>query len=191
MIRDLVMLGIGAVVGGTVSYLYLKGQFNEAVEKEVKESRDFARMKIAEFHQRAEIAEMALEKLETAVYEEADDEVETDTDDTDVNPYDESLDEYHGGFTGPSDDRRDIHFITRDQFNDPEPPYRKETLLHYHFDEILATDDDELIDDPVALVGDCIDHMVADGPWQDCYIRNNALSVDYNVVNMLANFPTD
>lgn len=190
MVRDLIMLGIGAAIGGTVSYLYLKGQFNEAVEKEAKASRDFARMKIAEFHQRAEIAEMALEKMEAVVFEEPDEEVEDEEMDTDVNPYEESMEEY-GRFTGPSDDRRDIHFITRDEFNEPEPPYRKETLLHYHFDKILATDNEELIDDPVSLVGDCIDHMEADGPWQDCYIRNNSLSIDYNVVNILGSFPSE
>lgn len=183
IIREALVFSAGALIGGFVSYNILKKRFNEELQEETRETREYARNRIAEYKQRAEIAEEVFEKLQAVEVEEEEE----------INP-EEAIDEYDpSSVLSPPEDTPEVpYLIDEDTYNDHIPYNTKEVLLYYSLSGTLATDTDEQIDDPRQCVGDVLEDIVAAGtPWKVFYVRNPLTSHDYEVNNLLARFEPD
>lgn len=65
----------------------------------------------------------------------------------------------------------------------------KVTLYYYIEDDILATEEEEMIDDRERLVGDCLTkYGFVDNDEKTIYVRNTALSTDYEIVKVWSAF---
>lgn len=66
--------------------------------------------------------------------------------------------------------------------------YRKETLHYYVSDDILTTDEDEVLN-PYDCVGNCIEKSGFSGDENDLlYVRNDILMVDYEIEKVYSTF---
>lgn len=81
----------------------------------------------------------------------------------------------------------DPFIIDEDDFADENNHYDKETLYWYDNDEILATEGDEVIENPLATIGNFID--LFDDPGRECFfVRNPRLATDYTVIRLEESF---
>lgn len=73
--------------------------------------------------------------------------------------------------------------IIREEFNAPEFEYiPKSTLYFYKEDQVLATEDDQVILDPPLLIGNALDYEnFRNNEELVIYVRNHRLGIDYQV----------
>ena len=78
---------------------------------------------------------------------------------------------------------KDPFLIEEDDFASEEGHYDKETLYWYDKDEVLATEGDEIIENPLNIIGPFIDMF--DDPGRECFfVRNARLATDYTVIRL-------
>lgn len=75
------------------------------------------------------------------------------------------------------------YIISEDEFG--EFGNEEETLILYA-DKVLATEDDEIVDDPEALLGDCLSEF--DEYVESMYVRNQNRETDYIILRSEKNF---
>lgn len=73
--------------------------------------------------------------------------------------------------------------VSKEEFDSPEYEYYdKVTLYFYKDDEVLATEDDEVIEDPFKYVGDALDkYGFRKNSENVIYVRNYRLTCDYEI----------
>lgn len=73
--------------------------------------------------------------------------------------------------------------VSKEEFDSPEYEYYdKVTLYFYKDDEVLATEDDEVIEDPFKYVGDALDkYGFRKNSENVIYVRNYRLVCDYEI----------
>lgn len=86
---------------------------------------------------------------------------------------------------------KEPYMISTDDFDAGYPErYNTESLTYYAVDDILANDEDEIINDVESLIGaDALDHFGAEaaetsGDSDTMYIRNEKLHCDYEVTRI-------
>ena len=187
--RDVIIFAAGVAIGAAGSYFVLKKQYIKDLDNEVKETKEYARARIAEYNQRAEIAEMALEKLEAMEVEVPTDEPEKTEDGNysdRASVYDHTSTEYPGDGEFPPDGERElIYLITEKQYDETKPLNTKTELYYYELDDTMVTDQNELVDCVRNYIGDCKDEMDAAGPWKTFWVRNDRTDTDYIVYKYL------
>lgn len=89
------------------------------------------------------------------------------------------------------EDLKEPYMISMDDFDAGYPErYDTESLTYYAVDDILANDEDEIINDVESLIGaDALDHFGAEaaetsGDSDTMYIRNEKLHCDYEVTRI-------
>lgn len=87
-------------------------------------------------------------------------------------------------------ERRKPKFITEDVFEyDGRDIYDKCDLYYYVYDDILATEDEEIIDDVERTVGNCLDKFgFKSNDEGEIYVRNFSTTTDYRITKMFAEF---
>ena len=79
--------------------------------------------------------------------------------------------------------------ITVESFEDEYAQFDKVTLYFYYFDGVLASEDEELIDNVDDVVGDALDkYGFRDSDERYIYVRNFNLSTDYEIIKVMAAF---
>jgi len=80
--------------------------------------------------------------------------------------------------------------VSREEFYSPEYEHHdKSTLYYYTEDEVLATEVDEVIEDPSTLIGDALDKFGFRNNGEEViYVRNYGLQIDYEVEKRDASF---
>lgn len=72
--------------------------------------------------------------------------------------------------------------ITNKSFNEDFPEFDKDELYYYTLNDVLATEDDEVVDNELYVVGDCLDKFDFRHNAEDIiYIRNAGMSTDYTI----------
>jgi hypothetical protein len=78
------------------------------------------------------------------------------------------------------------HIISLEEFAEEKVYYDKITLSFYEDDEVLTDEGEEIIDDPVALVGE--DALQSFGVMSEdpevVYVRNDNLQIDYEIIRL-------
>ena len=83
--------------------------------------------------------------------------------------------EYHSG--------KKPKIVSREEFYSPEYEHHdKSTLYYYKEDDVLATEADEVIEDPSTLIGDALDKFGFRNNGEEViYVRNYGLQIDYEI----------
>lgn len=73
--------------------------------------------------------------------------------------------------------------VSREEFYSPEYEHHdKSTLYYYTEDDVLATEADEVIEDPSTLIGDALDKFGFRNNGEEViYVRNYGLQIDYEI----------
>lgn len=87
-------------------------------------------------------------------------------------------------------ERRKPKFITEDVFEyDGRDIYDKADLYYYVYDDTLATEDEEIIDNEEHTVGNCLDkYGFRNSDEGEIYVRNFYTMTDYRITKMYASF---
>ena len=85
------------------------------------------------------------------------------------------------------DDTMAPYIITPDEYGEL-PDYERVNLIYYVEDGVVATETDEVIDDPDDIIGlDSLDHFGED--TEDCiFVRNEKLKTDYEILRDNSSF---
>lgn len=121
-----------------------------------------------------------------AEIEENEDEEETEDDSEVVDPAEEEVKEanYYAA------ERRKPKFITADTFDyEGRGIYDKCDLYYYVYDDVLASEDEEIIDNIEHTVGNCLDkYGFKESDEGEIYVRNFYTMTDYRITKMFAAF---
>lgn len=166
---------VGSLSGAGLAYLYMKDAYDKVVREEIDSVREFYRTKEAKANS-MEIKPDADPKAES--YSQ-----------NDYSQYNQLL----GKYTNSSDENLQDQ-VSKTNQNSGERPYvispddfgefedYSRISLVYYADQILADDDDELVDDIDNTVG--IDSLSHFGEYEDdsVFVRNDALKCDYEIL---------
>lgn len=168
---------VGAACGAYGMYRYVRNYFEQKTEEEVKKAHDYYRKKYSE---------------------EEDDEIPTSDESIDVAEYQDKLQElgylkektdYAGVRTADLPAEPDIgpkpYIISPEEFGELDG-YAMITLT-YFADGILTDENDEIIDDVEATVGDGLSHFgeyEADSVW----VRNDRRRCDFEILKSNGRF---
>lgn len=80
--------------------------------------------------------------------------------------------------------------VSRGEYDSPEFEHHdKATLYYYAVDDVLATEDDEVIEDPSTIIGDALDKFgFRHNDEEVIYVRNYGFQVDYEVEKLDKSF---
>jgi hypothetical protein len=98
----------------------------------------------------------------------------------------EEEDEYDGQFMSYESNGGDTHIITMEEFAEEMGHYDKISLTFYEDDEVLTDESEEIIDDPIAILGEdaLVSFGVGSGDPEVVYVRNDWLQIDYEVIRL-------
>lgn len=84
----------------------------------------------------------------------------------------------------------DPYIITDQEFTDEFPHFDKTTLYYYAYDDVLTDEDESLIDDIDAIIGDETLNIFADmSPAQNSiWVRNECLGSDFEVIRLNSSY---
>ena len=91
------------------------------------------------------------------------------------------------GFIFHKIDNRDIHIITADQFAHEHLGYDKETLYWWRANNLLTTEDFDILDVP-ELIGNEWQGRVGEFEPNVVYVRNETAETDYEIVEQKENY---
>lgn len=105
-------------------------------------------------------------------YHDEDDEIEEEDAD--------ALGEY---YTNQRENAKEPYTITEDEFSNTYIHYDKLTLFYYSFDDVLIDENEDVLDDPEAVVGDGLSRIGEVEP-DTAYIRNDKYGTDYVIIKL-------
>lgn len=78
------------------------------------------------------------------------------------------------------------YVITADEFGDASLGYDKSTIFYYNNDDTLADENEEIIPDPDAIVGEdaLLNFGESSGDKDIVHVRNERLGIDYEVIRL-------
>lgn len=166
----------GAAVGSVATWTYAKKKYERIAQEEIDSVKEV-------FARREKVTVKAVDKEESQVEEPAD---------TDCDDYEEKIEEsgyttYPGGrseFTPPDDEDKEYfvqaYVISPDEFGENDD-YEKFSLTYYA-DQVLADDNDDIIEDIEATVSyEALTHF---GEYEDdsVFVRNDIRRCDYEIL---------
>lgn len=92
----------------------------------------------------------------------------------------DALGEY---YTNQRENAKEPYTITEDEFSNTYIHYDKLTLFYYSFDDVLIDEDEDILDDPEAVVGDGLSRIGEVEP-DTAYIRNDKYGTDYVIIKL-------
>jgi methyl coenzyme M reductase gamma subunit len=174
-----VIFAVGAAVGSAVTWKLVKDKYEKLAQEEIDSVKEV-------FSKR---------KSET----ESQDETEEPETGKDVMSKDSTIVEYADllrkqgynnnlnkkGKEKESDEMKEPYVITPDEFVDGEE-YEKITLIYYA-DNVLADEDDDLVNNVEDIIGDALSHF---GEYEEdaVYVRNEQLRAEYEILKDLRTY---
>ena len=216
MIKNIIIFSMGVVAGATASYIYAKNKYEQVAEEEIASMREYTNRRIEAYKNEAAKSNKMLEMIasvESSTKEEEMKDVgkidytsftsnkKEDTKELYLEEYDEELE--------GDDDEFDEEYHKEEEFNNlneghlEKPPFiisseefgtlpvnDSRTLMYYTFDDVLATEEEEVISDIHEHLGDTLDEIgfVNDNNMPFYYVRNMPLNVDYEIVKVQSSF---
>lgn len=198
---------LGAAVGSLATWKFVEKKYRRIADEEiesVKEAFKNRESKIAEDEKQAE--ELGVKSPSKEFYNQLKEASDKLTDD--VNHYKEiittsgysstnmqpntTIEDYNqtdtyeeDGIEIISSDYPEPYTIAPEEFGEMED-FKTESLIYYE-DKVVATDDDEIVDDIENLIGDALDHF---GEYEDdaVHVRNEATKTDYEILKSEKSF---
>ena len=176
----LVVFAVGASIGSTVTWQYVKKKYEKIAEEEIQSVKDMFSKKENEMNDRLSVANNLLkENLKNKVIVEEDIDSIPDIDEPEEHEdYEQVL--KSNKYIKPEDQYSDRPYvITPEEFG--ELDYNIVSLVYYA-DDVIADDSDEIIDNINDTIGnDAVNHF---GEYDDdaVYIRNDTLKCDYEIL---------
>ena len=178
-VMNTVIFAVGAAVGSAVTWELVKDKYEKLAQEEIDSVKEV-------FSKR---------KSET----ESQDETEEPETGKDVMSKDSTIVEYADllrkqgynnnlnkkGKEKESDEMKEPYVITPDEFVDGEE-YEKITLIYYA-DNVLADEDDDLVNNVEDIIGDALSHF---GEYEEdaVYVRNEQLRAEYEILKDLRTY---
>ncbi len=178
-VMNTVIFAVGAAVGSAVTWKLVKDKYEKLAQEEIDSVKEV-------FSKR---------KSET----ESQDETEEPETGKDVMSKDSTIVEYADllrkqgynnnlnkkGKEKESDEMKEPYVITPDEFVDGEE-YEKITLIYYA-DNVLADEDDDLVNNVEDIIGDALSHF---GEYEEdaVYVRNEQLRAEYEILKDLRTY---
>ena len=178
-VMNTVIFAVGAAVGSAVTWKLVKDKYEKLAQEEIDSVKEV-------FSKR---------KSET----ESQDETEEPETGKDVMSKDSTIVEYADllrkqgynnnlnkkGKEKESDEMTEPYVITPDEFVDGEE-YEKITLIYYA-DNVLADEDDDLVNNVEDIIGDALSHF---GEYEEdaVYVRNEQLRAEYEILKDLRTY---
>ncbi len=178
-VMNTVIFAVGAAVGSAVTWKLVKDKYEKLAQEEIDSVKEV-------FSKR---------KSET----ESQDETEEPETGKDVMSKDSTVVEYADllrkqgynnnlnkkGKEKESDEMKEPYVITPDEFVDGEE-YEKITLIYYA-DNVLADEDDDLVNNVEDIIGDALSHF---GEYEEdaVYVRNEQLRAEYEILKDLRTY---
>ena len=176
-VMNTVIFAVGAAVGSAVTWKLVKDKYEKLAQEEIDSVKEV-------FSKR---------KSET----ESQDETEEPETGKDVMSKDSTIVEYADllrkqGYNNnlnkkgkESDEMKEPYVITPDEFVDGEE-YEKITLIYYA-DNVLADEDDDLVNNVEDIIGDALSHF---GEYEEdaVYVRNEQLRAEYEILKDLRTY---
>lgn len=166
MTKYILSFGAGLAVGIGGAYLYLKGKFEEELSRQRQEIRDHYREKSSKDEEENKPLKVDQEHYQNIVrrYHE----VENDLAEKESPPEDEPVDE--------------IFVVTEDEI-DSYVGYDNLSLTYYSGDDILCDDQEEVVEDPEAIVGDALTKFGMNKKYSDTlYVINNKIGAIFEIL---------
>ena len=149
-----------------------------------KQTTNYASMYKSKAGPMAEALEEKLAEEESPEedFDEDDDESE-DSQDPDEAYYEQAFDEHQ------KNKNRAPRIISAEAAEELGPEWDHQTLLFYMYNDVLATEDDDVVYDQQALVGDCLlKYGFSDNDEMVIYVQNFTLTTVYEVQKVMAAF---
>lgn len=81
------------------------------------------------------------------------------------------------------------HLIKQESYDEDFPEFDKDSLYYYTVNDVLATEDDEVIDNALYIVGECLDKFdFRHNEEETIWIRNAGMNTDYQVFKVRGEF---
>ena len=199
MIRILLGFAAGLVSGGVGMYFYMKNKYDDYADQECEEVRQYYRKKYGLVKPEKGEAEENKDELydgivdaikeyagreDTESFEKIMAESEHPEDDL---ISDEELNERRVADINENNNSEPV-LITSDDY-EAYPYYDKEELTYYTEDDILANENDEIVDDVYSLVGDCLTRTsFIDNSEMVLYVRNGNVSTDFEINKIFGSY---
>lgn len=199
---------LGAAVGSLVTWKFVEEKYRRIADEEiesVKETFKNRESKIAEDEKQAE--ELGVESPSKEFYSQLKESTDKLTEDmhkkykeivttsgynstnmqlnTTIEDYNQTDTYEEDGIEIISSDYPEPYTIAPEEFGEMED-FKTESLIYYE-DKVVATDDDEIVDDIENLIGDALDHF---GEYEDdaVHVRNEATKTDYEILKSEKSF---
>lgn len=172
LLKVLLVFGLGGVVGALGANIVLKKKYEQIVEEEITSIREVAATR--------QSSRPAWQTRNTSsdcdVNSAYSDDVAPDTDEAaEMYEYENiSRENNYSGYASIP------YLISIEEFSEEMPHFDKLTIHYYAYDNTLVDENEEIIPDIAVIVGDCI--PVAFGDQGVVYVRNECISVDYEVI---------
>ena len=174
----------GFAVGSVVTYYTEKDKFQKDADKQIEEMRKYVDDKlrpykiVEEMNKKAEEAE---EKTATDIIAENVPEYTNYVQFSDSEDIERDILAKKAAQEHPTDDSDKPYIITEDQFTDPIPYYDKITLNYYPVQNELVDEMASSSEDLNVVGRENLD-ILAESGEEIMYVRNDKISVDYEVV---------
>lgn len=199
----------GVAIGSGITWIALKKKYEDLAEKEIAEARNYYQNKVKsiykgepEKHKKVDQKPTELIRERSTIDYSADKKNKTVVDYTKY--YDKKPDPAEMEYPVEGDSNEEEHLNYRDGKRDSEEAaalhgiiaispeefavgftnHEKITLFYWMDDDTLSTEEEELIDDPARVVGDCLEttgFKYSDSDVDVIYVRNFDLGCDYEV----------
>lgn len=189
--RSLIIFAVGAIAGAVCGVLgtrgYFKAKYEEEAEAEISEMRDYTNKKKERLDQ-LEKEQRERENYRSKIFENAYDDSEDDDAPEGTHVVTDEERDYLEGQEISSKRSNVIKLIPVDAYGS-EPGFDVGTLFYYTEDDILATEEEERIDNPEFYVGNCLDKFgFRDNDESSIYIRNYRVQYDYEICKVRSSF---
>lgn len=189
---------IGAAIGYKVAEKRLGDQFDERLEKEIAPMRTFYKSVDKKFDT-PEDAVAALITEEFQIVSNTRDDQQKVAYHKIVKPYEPEDENYAEGMDeevpetvqgNVFEQQGKIQVITQAEFEQNESDWMQSTLTYYEKDNVLTDVRDDIIEDPLPIVGDAA--LQNFGKYSDdpntVYVRNSTLELEYEIVRSTGSF---
>ena len=173
MLRITLAFLVGAAVGAASTYFCLKNKFEEDIEAEAEELRVYYNDKYRNHVEKEEedkeddVVRESFERLSEEEY-----------------PEDDLTEEERKAEIANEIINSRPKLIKADEF-DSNPAFDKQTLYYYTDDGLLLTEEDEIVENYVYLLGDTLTkYGFVDNDEKVIHVRNGNVSTDFEVIKV-------
>ena len=175
LIRTFIAFTVGSIIGAFAATMYIKSEYEQVVQEEIASVREVAASRAGR----------------RTTYTESDTDVNnaySDPSEMEHSTEEEGYYEYEkisrdANYCGSVDAP---HIISVEEFSEENPHFDKLTIYYYSEDDTLVDENEEIITDVNVVVGgDALSYFGAwNGDPNAIYVRNEKISVDYEVINL-------